>query len=220
MSAMVGQAAPTSFIPPITSGLVLSLIADNITVSDLANVPTWPDASGAGNDATQVTSSKQGVLHKATWNGHAVVRMDAVDDGYITACNLSNPYTIIIVVTNPTLTGGSTRVVQSVGASALMHPYRSSNTAFNAAAVSNFQSAGSVVACLRIGTVSQYDANGTDETASASQLGNWGVLALGTSGAQIQPAACDIWGIFAFNRALSDTERTTMETAIRAYLAF
>lgn len=207
------------FVPPVTSGLVLSLIADNNTGLDLTNVATWPDASTAGNNATQATSSKQAVLHKNSWNGHAVVRFDSVDDGYSTTCTLNNPYTLIVVCQNPSAT--PSRILQSATNNCVLHPFRASLNAYVAGAIANFTSTGPTVASLRVAASAKYVANGVDHTTTSTFTGNWMTVTLGAvGGSPTEPAGCDVWGAFGYNRSLTDPEEAAMEAAIRSFLNF
>lgn len=83
--ARVTAAGLTPFAKGISSplqlaGCILWLDASRLALSDGASVSAWPDTSGLGNNATQGTSGKQPIFHKAQKNGLPVIQTDGVDD--------------------------------------------------------------------------------------------------------------------------------------------
>ncbi len=66
-----------------TSNLTLWLDADNLNLSDGANVTTWPDSSGYGNDAVSATG-REPVFKTGIVNGKPVVRFTNANSTYLT----------------------------------------------------------------------------------------------------------------------------------------
>lgn len=66
-------------VNPVTSGLAVELIGDNISGANAAAVASWPDSSGNARHATQATGTKQPTKRTSVLNGHAVARFDGGD---------------------------------------------------------------------------------------------------------------------------------------------
>ena len=66
----------------VTDGLVMHLDADAIGLADGASVSNWNDSSTSNNDAVQSTAASQPVYVASSdsYNGHACVQFDGVDD--------------------------------------------------------------------------------------------------------------------------------------------
>lgn len=71
-------------------------------VADGAEVATWNDLSGNGNDATQSTSSKRPTYQTNILNGRPALQFDGVDDFLATAVlSYPQPNTVFVVVSTP-----------------------------------------------------------------------------------------------------------------------
>ena len=82
---------------PVTDGLVLDLDATKLDLNDNDPVATWPDSSGAGNDATQETASKQFTYVVDGINGKASVRGDGTEKDMTGPASLTQPFTAFFV---------------------------------------------------------------------------------------------------------------------------
>jgi hypothetical protein len=96
---------PPSFAPTDIAGLQVWLKADGIAgKADGDPISQWDDLSGHGQNAVQVTGSKQPTYKTAIQNGLPVVRFDGVDDFMqATGVNVAQPDTIFAVAKTSTL---------------------------------------------------------------------------------------------------------------------
>ncbi len=78
--------------------LKLWLKADDLSLNNGDPVANWPDASGNGNDASQVLGANQPTFSTNVINGKPAVSFDGIND-YLTGSlgALNSPFTIIIV---------------------------------------------------------------------------------------------------------------------------
>ena len=107
--------------PASLPGLVLWLQSDALTgLAEGAPVVTWPDRSGAGNDATQAVASKRPAYRGGVVNGLPAVQFDAVDDGMGTAADPGAPLTIVVVYASRAAASGH---ALNGGFSFFMGPY-------------------------------------------------------------------------------------------------
>ncbi len=75
-----GRDVGAKFLPTDIPDIELWLAADKITgLADAADVVTWLDASGQGNDVTQITEANRPIWKVDILNGLAVVRFDGTD---------------------------------------------------------------------------------------------------------------------------------------------
>lgn len=65
---------------PITAGLEARFDGSQLSGGEGSSIETWPDLSGNGNDAVQLTVSAQPTLRLGVQNGRSVVRFDGTDD--------------------------------------------------------------------------------------------------------------------------------------------
>lgn len=187
---------------PLALSPALWTPAYKISGADGSNVATFTDYSGNGNNYTQGTISQQGTLKLAVLNGKAVLRLDAVDDGYFSSLYLANPFSIYIVQTNAQI--GNYRTVQSLENNAIISPGRINIPFYNQGAiVSSLEGyAGPVVAELNVATESHAFINGNDVTTNTGNLADWGTISIGSEGFSTETSACDIFEIVIFQGTL------------------
>ncbi|RLE37000.1 hypothetical protein DRJ17_07465, partial [Candidatus Woesearchaeota archaeon] len=92
-----------------SSNLLLWLRGDDLSdSSDGSGVGLWPDTSGNGNDAVQLTAGYRPVYKDTVLNGHGVVRFGGTDDRYEDIFSLSSQsMTIFTVFSHDMLSGGT-----------------------------------------------------------------------------------------------------------------
>ncbi|HUP20382.1 MAG TPA: S8 family serine peptidase [Gemmatimonadota bacterium] len=106
--------------PSSLDGLVLWLSTDALAgLADGDPVATWPDASGAGNDASQSTASKRPLWVADVGDGRPALFFDA-DDGMATGANPPLETTVLVVYASRAAASG--RVLNG-GYAVFMGPY-------------------------------------------------------------------------------------------------
>ncbi len=106
-SARSAQPAPSPL--PVTSGLVLHLLADDVVTTDNGTVDIWPDHSGSDIVAEQSIMAQQPTVVEDALNGHKTVRFDGIDDRLALSHNVfssvSFPKTVFAVIQSTDVNG-------------------------------------------------------------------------------------------------------------------
>ncbi len=118
-SANSVEVSVTTVPPATTLPAILTawFKADGLTgLTNGAAVATWPDASGNGFDATQITSSKMPKLIAGAINGRPVVRFNSTNLTYLAfARPVKNDFTIVCVFRSTQGVGTGTQFYQGAG---------------------------------------------------------------------------------------------------------
>jgi hypothetical protein len=89
--------SPGATAPP-SSGLVGWWRADDLALTDGAEVATWTDTSGTGSSLTQATATARPLYRTNVVNGRSVVRFDGIDDFLAgTMTSVAQPTTFVYV---------------------------------------------------------------------------------------------------------------------------
>ena len=204
------------FTPKSIPGLKLWLKADAITgLVDNDPVGTWPDVSGNGNDAIQLTAAQKPLYKIAILNGYPVVRFDGVDD-FCQAAGLGTivqPLTIVMVVLT-TSTATNKTPFDSIATTACTVYF---NTTMRLNAGLEFTVAGDtswhVVSAVINGTTSALVKDGVVTSGNAGTNSLTTGLRLGVSrlgSATFLPG--DIAEVCLYIRALADSDRRRLES--------
>ncbi|MCC7354553.1 MAG: hypothetical protein IT330_12470, partial [Anaerolineae bacterium] len=213
---------PTGWQPYSLSGMQLWLRADDLVLSDGSPVASWPDASGAGHDASQASAENRPVFKTGILNGKPAVRFVGASSTYLTYDGtwLANtPFTIFIVDANTT-TGGS-KYYLGGGTSAtnynLIVGWRASgiftlaqyNNDFNVAAAN--QPSGQIWSVVRSTSGREILQNGFSKGSDSNTT-----LLAGNAGAQIgrffgNYISADIAEIIIYTKTLTTQERQNVE---------
>lgn len=114
----------SSFDPESIPNLLQWVSADALEgVVDGDPVVTWPDRTVNGNDFTQGTAAKWATYKTNILNGKPVVRFDNTNDGYVSALNVTPPFSIFIVYSYRSAVSASRRAFVGTALNWLIGPY-------------------------------------------------------------------------------------------------
>jgi hypothetical protein len=218
-SEFAGETAVTA-IP----GLELWLKADQISgVAAGGTITSWPDDSGNGHAATQVSGTLCPTLAVDVVNGHNVARFDNANDGMVTTAVINAlPLSAFVVYAHRGGTAdGFRRAVQSAsgGGNWLIGPYQQGggssrystyNGAFLPDGPVTTQNAFVIQSVVQQTGLAEHWINATSYGTNA-QNGVVGTIALGAGGTFAEPGNCDIAEVIFYRRALTPLERGRVE---------
>lgn len=185
------------------------------TASNNEAVRTIIDRSGRVFNGTQTVGTKQGIWKDNQINGYGAVLLDAVDDGYITDCNLGSAYSIVLV--SNTSSSALRRSLQSRDGNKVISASRSNFAVFvgSDAAVTDLSSYGGqwTILVVRVnGTSINVRVNGTDVTEFSNRGGTFGRIGIGAIGSFMEPMGGYLAALYAFTREITLDETSSLES--------
>ena len=216
---------------PVTDGVVLHLVADDIVATLNGTVTTWSDSAGGALTATQTTEARQPALVENALNGRRVVRFDGVDDRLTLSSNLfsssSFPKTVFAVVRSTDINGhiigtgsSSNGFLPSYGSALVLvggKAFLKANNASTGLDLMTIETLSAGMPQIVMGTMvdgtsrleTVCSVNQSDESLSAF---GYVTTTLGATGNAIDPLEGDIAEIIVYNRALTDNEISSLQT--------
>jgi PKD repeat protein len=211
---------PGPFVDPSSvPDLKLWLRADAITgLADGTPMATWP-GSGGGVGATQSTASRQPLYRTGQVNGLPAVVFDATDDGMATTFNSTDkPITVFVVYASR---AGATGYVLNGGSSFFMGPYSGLYRNWTSA----FANGPSVTAgrwlqqtLRQSSSLSELFVDGVFQM-SVTNTANPGSILLARQGTYSQKLDGSVAEVIAYDRTLTDLERSNVEGWLRTKYA-
>ncbi len=212
--------AGVAFLPTDISDLEFWVAANlGLSLNNGDPVPTWPDQSGNGRDATQGVGAARPTFITNAVNGQPVIRFDGVDDRMGTgAFALVQPEHIFLVikmnadVVNDTVydgVAGNRMRMYRTGAPANRHVIFAG--AANVGTIDLDLVAYHYITNLYNGAASSARLDGVAAGAGNPGANNGGGVTLGGVGGA-QTAAMDMAEFMVYSRALTDAERGQIET--------
>ncbi|MBZ4420791.1 LamG domain-containing protein [Myxococcus sp. RHSTA-1-4] len=224
--------------PPV-NGLRLWLRASDILLEDNTPLASWPDASGQGVHAVQGSTSAQPLVRQAAIAGHAAIEFDGINDRLDLTTHVfaagSLPFTVLAVLQTTDANGH----IAGTGSSSagFLTTYGRGLTVVSGKPTVKTNSNGSGLLLSGAATVtdgqprlistvtqtggSTLFVNGEPAGQSSASLNAYayGKSTLGasdgsSSGASQDPFAGRLAELMVFDRALSDSERTTLELCL------
>ncbi len=206
-SVTATEPAGGPFVDPSSlDGLALWLKADGLTgLADGDPVGTWPDASGAGSDATQSVASRRPVYRASRLNGLPALAFDATDDGMSTPVDPPTEVTVLVVYASR---AGASGYTLNGGFSFFLGPYvgRYRNYTGGYATGPKVEAGRWVIHALRqSASVDELWLDGA-YAAKTNKTANPAALRLADAGTYGRPLDGEIAEVIVYDRALDDAE--------------
>jgi PKD repeat protein len=205
--------------PPSVPGLVLWLSADALPgLADGDPVSSWPDLSGAGSDATQPDAARRPTYRTGQVQGLPAVVFDATDDGMATSVDLGREVTVFLVYASRAAASGH---VMNGGHRLFMGPYVGRYRNYTGAyATGPAVTAGRwLLQTLRQSTsLAELFVDGVFQ-ASTTATADPTSLLLAAQGTYGRPLDGSLAEVVVYDRTLSDAERQSVESWLRAKYA-
>jgi hypothetical protein len=225
---------PITKVPLTLGGLVLWLdandpAADGTQPSNNSNLSSWVDKSGNKNNATQATGANQPLFKTNMSGGLPAIEFDGVNDFMLTTNTLTVGDNTIFVV-QKILTVADTRLLfwysgggngfyflngqdgASGGNGGSVDFFTPTNFIYNTALSTGFY----ITSRKRASTTATLYKNGVSQASAACNSGNLiGAICLGGANGASACGNNDICEVLVYRRALSDAERSTIDTYLK-----
>lgn len=218
---------------PITDGLTIHLVADDITGANNSSVATWSDSAGSGLVAEQSTLTRQPLLIKNALATRAVVRFDGIDDRLNISSNIFSsaafPKTVFAVLQTMDVNGhiigtgsSSSGFLPSFGSAITLlggKMFAKANSSSSGLGLMAIETVSSGVAQIITAQMSPNDSRletncSFAQSASTLNAFAYSSTTIGASGTAIDPLRGDIAEIIVYDRVLGANEIAS----VRAYL--
>lgn len=227
----------TGYVPEVAvlAGVFTNFVDTLVNIPDLAlRLESWQpetflngsDAPAVNNDPVETILDRTESYHftssvetqRGLWktnqlNGHGALQLDAVDDGYLSECDLGVSFTIYAVMKSSLLS--ACRQISSRDYNRLISCSRDNFAVLLGGQVKSNMNAYAdewLILVLRSdGTESNLRINGEDVTDSATAGGSFGRIALGANGAFNEPFGGMLSALGGFTRWIDDTEAEALE---------